>query len=313
MRRFVAFLFLNIQLTTLAQSVKTSNPDSITFNLQDVRNFWTAYDLLATASSQADSLAVINNQYLAKASRGLELYRDMSGSNAGSFLEVIRRHPALLRSIRSNTLAISTKQRPIVDGARKLKAIYPGSVFPELFFCVGKFEVAGNRTNDILYIGTELTCLSNDSPLDEIANPYLKAGVMRFDKLDAVCLHEIVHFQQQLSPKNNLELALVEGGAEFITHYLTGKSTMQAVFDQMNPTLEKAIQSEFTLQAGKPIEARWFLAMGDAQRKRPGMLGYVVGFRLCENYYRKARNKQEALRNITTLSNPQTILKANGY
>ncbi|GAB3017767.1 hypothetical protein GCM10027185_12940 [Spirosoma pulveris] len=53
-----------------------------------------------------------------------------------------------------------------------------------------------------------------------------------------VCLHEIVHYLQKLVAKTNIEYALV-GGAEFVAHHLTGKSTMQTAFDQMNPALEK--------------------------------------------------------------------------
>ncbi|SOD97597.1 gliding motility protein GldB-related protein [Spirosoma fluviale] len=313
MRLLVAFLFVNLSLTTFAQSFKTSKPDSIRFNIQDVSNFWSAYDQLPKAASHADSLQIITNEYLNKASRGLELYREMSGSNAESFLEVIRKHPKLLQSIRANTLAISTQQEPLLKGVRKLKNIYPSSVFPELFFCVGKFEVAGNRTADILYIGTELTCLSKDSPRDEITNPYIKKSAGNFDDLDVVCLHEIVHYQQKLVAKTNIEQALVEGGAEFIAHHLTRKSTMQALFDQMNPALEKEIWSEFTPQANKPIDANWFLALGDEQKKRPGMLGYLIGFRICERYYKKAKDKQAALRNIITLSEPQAILEGTGY
>lgn len=313
MRLLVTFLFIHLHVAAFAQSVKTANPDSIQFNTQDISHFWSAYDQLAKATSHTDSLQIITNQYLGKASRGLDLYRNMSGSNAESFLDVIRNHPKLLQSMRANTLAIPTQKASVVKGARKLKAIYPPGVFPELFFCIGKFEVAGNRTDDILYIGAELTCLSKDSPRDEIAIPAIRKAAGTFDKLEAVCLHEIVHYQQKLAPKTNIELALVEGGAEFIAHYLTGKSTMQAVFDQMTPTLEKAIQSEFALQGNKPVDAKWFLAIEDEKQKRPGMLGYVIGFRICESYLKKARDKQEALRNIITLSNPQAILAGSGY
>jgi hypothetical protein len=313
MRLFVAFLFIHLTIVASAQSVKTSNPDSLRFNTQDITNFWSAYDQLAKAKSHTDSVQIIDMYYLGKASKGLEQYRELSGSNAESFLDVIRKHPNLLQSIRANTLAISRQKETVVKGARKLKALYPSSIFPELFFCVGKFEVAGSRAKDILYIGAELTCLAKDSPRDELTNPYIKAAAGTVDKLDAVCLHEIAHYQQKLDPKTNIELALVEGGAEFITHYLSGESTMQSVFDQMNPALEKAIQAEFAPQANKPIDAKWFLALGDEKLKRPGMLGYVIGFRICERYLKQAKDKQAALRNIITLSNPQSILTESGY
>ncbi len=225
----------------------------------------------------------------------------------------IRKHPMLLRSIRSTSIAIPTYKPSIMAGAKKLEQIYPASVFPELFFCVGKFEVAGNRTDDVLYIGVELTALTKDSPRTEIQNPYLRASALTFDRLDVVCLHEIAHYQQKLDAKTNLELAMKEGGAEFIAHYLTGRSTMQSVFETVNPALERTIWGEFASQLDKPIDARWFLAMGDAELNRPGMLGYVIGYRICEAYYNRAQNKAKALISIISLTNPKAIYEGSRY
>lgn len=313
MRFLVLFFLVLSNLNVLSQSIKTTNPDSIKFNVDDVINFWSTFDQLSQVSTKADSLQIIDHSYLVKASRGLRLFLQMSNSDANSYLNVIRKYPKILGSMRANMLTIPTIKKQVLAGAAKLKKVYPTSIFPELFFCVGKFEVAGNREKDILYIGSEMTCLSKDTPRDEITNTYTRATLVNFTSLDAVCLHEITHYQQKLTAKTNLEAALVEGGAEFVTHFLTGKSSMQATFDLMNPALEKAIWAEFSPEMNKPIDAKWFLAVGDERLKRPGSLGYVIGFRLCENYYRKAKDKQEALRNIISLQNPQVIYQEAGY
>ncbi len=312
MKFIYGMAFLLASFAGLAQSFETTNPDSLKINSQDILNFWSAYDRLATAKSVTDSLKIIEQNYVQKATRGLKLYQQLSNSDAGSFLAAIRTHPRLLQSIRATTLAIPTYNQSIREGARKLKQIYPASGFPELFFCVGKFEVAGNRTDDVLYIGVELTCLSQESPRDELI-PYMRAAAGTFDQVDVVCLHEMVHYQQKLAPKTNLEAALVEGGAEFIAHYLTGKSTMQVVFDRVDAALEKTIWHEFASQLDKPVDAKWFLANADVERNRPGMLGYVVGYRICEAYYNKAANKAEALKAIISLSNPREIYEISGY
>ena len=128
-----------------------------------------------------------------------------------------------------------------------------------------------------------------------------------------VCLHEMVHYQQKLDPKTNLEAALVEGGAEFIAHYLTGKSTMQAVFDRVDSSLEKTIWHEFSPQVDKPVDAKWFLATADVGRNRPGMLGYVMGYRICEAYYNQAPDKAAALKAIIGLGNPRAIYEESSY
>ncbi|SFE28039.1 DUF2268 domain-containing putative Zn-dependent protease [Spirosoma endophyticum] len=312
MKRILYFAFLVAHLAASAQSFQTTNPDSLKINTKDIVNFWVAYDRLATVKTTADSLKIVDQFYLRKATRGLKLYQELSRSDASSFLAAICTHPRLLQSIRATTLAIPTYKPSILQGAHKLKQIYPASGFPELFFCVGKFEVAGNRTNDILYIGVELTCLTKDSPRDELI-PYMQAAAGTIDQVEVVCLHEMVHYQQQLDPKTNLEAALVEGGAEFIAHYLTGKSTMQSVFDRVDSSLEKTIWAEFSRQLDKPVDSYWFLATGDAARQRPGMLGYVMGYRICEAYYRKAPDKAAALQSIIRLRNPRAIYEGSGY
>ena len=312
MKLLLYIALLLIPSPGLAQSVQTTNPDSLKINTQDIVHFWTAYDHLATLKTTADSLKVIEQDYLRPASRGLKLYQQLSNSNAASFLTAIRTHPRLLQSIRASSLAIASYKPAIQRGAHQLKQIYPASGFPELFFCVGKFEVAGNRTNDILYIGVELTCLTKDSPRDELI-PYMKAAAGTFDQVEVVCLHEMVHYQQKLDPKTNLEAALVEGGAEFIAHYITGKSTMQSVFDRVDSSLEKTVWAEFSRQLDKPVDAYWFLATGDAARNRPGMLGYVLGYRICEAYYHRAPDKAAALQSIISLSNPRAIYEGSGY
>lgn len=312
MKFSLPIVLLFVSLAASAQS-RTSNPDSLNINVSDVVNFWSAYDQLAKANSHADSVRIMDQAYLQKGTRGLKLYQKLSSSTPADFVAVVRKYPNLLRSIRATSLSIPSYRKPILAGVRKLKQLYPASVFPELFFCMGKFEVAGNRTDDVLYIGAELNTLTSQSPREELTNPYIQSAAGTVDRLEAVCLHEIAHFQQKLDPKTNLEAALVEGGAEFVARFITGKSTMQSVFDQLTPELERSLKQEFSTEMNKPIDAKWFLAMGDSTRNRPGMLGYVVGYRICEAYYKKARNKTEAIRAIITLENHQQIFSQSGY
>lgn len=42
-------------------------------------------------------------------------------------------------------------------------------------------------------------------------------------------------------------------------------------------------------------------------------LGYFVGARICEAYYEQAADKQQAIRDLMFVSDPQAILEASGY
>ncbi len=296
-----------------AQTSFTTDPDKLAYNVSDVVSFWAAYDQLANAKTHADSVRIMDEAYLQKGTRGFKLYQKLSSSTPEQFVDVVRKHPKLLRSIRASSLSIPQYRKAVVAGARKLKQLYPDAKFLELFFCMGKFEVSGSREGDVLYIGAELNSLTDESPKDELTNPYIRANAGTIDRLKAVCLHETAHYQQKLTPKNHLEAALVEGGAEFVALHITGKSTMQPVFDQMTPELEQAIKREFTAVMEKPIDAKWFLAYGDPATNRPGMLGYVIGFRICEAYYKQATDKAAAIRNIISLENYREIYEKSGY
>lgn len=312
MKLSLAITLMLVSTIVSAQSFRTSNPDSLKINSSDIVNFWSAYDKLATAKSNEDSTLIIEQNYLQIGTYGLKQYQEASHSNAGSFLQAIRTHPQLLKSMRLTTLSIPTYRNRIINGAKKLKQIYPGSVFPEIFFVIGKFEVGGSKFENFLYVGAELLGLAKDSPLDEL-NPHARSGINTVDKLDVICLHEMVHYQQKLSPKTNMEQALIEGGAEFIANKLTGKSTMQPVFDQIDAKKEKVIWHEFAQHMNDPMEAKWFLATGDQKLKRPGMLGYLIGFRICEAYHDKAKNKSQALKDIIMLTNPQKLYQQSNY
>lgn len=302
-----------ICVAAYGQTSFTTDPNKLRYNVSDVINFWAAYDQLAKATTHADSVRIMDEGYLQKGTRGFKLYQQLSSSTPDQFVAVVQKHPKLLRCIRASSLSIPRYRNTVVASAKKLKQLYPDAQFPELFFCIGKFEVSGSREGDVLYIGVELNSLTAKSPKDELTNPYIRANAGTIDRLEAVCLHETAHYQQKLTPKTNLEAAMTEGGAEFVALHLTGKSTMQPVFDQITPELEQAIKREFTTVMEKPIDAKWFLAFGDPATNRPGMLGYVIGYRICEAYYKKATNKTEAIRNIITLDNYREIYEKSGY
>jgi hypothetical protein len=43
------------------------------------------------------------------------------------------------------------------------------------------------------------------------------------------------------------------------------------------------------------------------------MLGYFIGYRICEEYYRNSTNKEAALRRIIELKNPTEIYHKSKY
>ena len=282
-------------------------PDSLRVDWSDVTRFWQTYDLLATASSRADSLQLVETYYLAPASAGLRAYAEAAHATAADLLAAWRTHKRYLAAIRPATLQIEQQQPAIQQAARGLKKMYPSATFPTIYFAIGKFEVGGTAFDQSLYIGAELKCANAHPPLEEI-RPELRAAVSSVESSSTACIHEVIHTQQKLqTSQTNLEGALREGAAEYLAYRLTGRlgaATAFAYGKQHTPQIRQL----FAQEADQPIAAKWFLATPDATSHLPGALGYYVGFKICEAYYAQAPDKAAALRQLVALSQPNELL-----
>jgi len=47
--------------------------------------------------------------------------------------------------------------------------------------------------------------------------------------------------------------------------------------------------------------------------KKPGDLGYWVGYRIVKSYYQRAADKRRALREILEMTDPKTFLAKSGW
>ena len=299
--------FAHAQTVPLTQS----NPDSLRVVWADVDRFWRVYDQLPTATATADSLAIIQTGYLNPATPGLRAYVEAANATAADFLRAIRTHRTYLNAIRPATLKIGQQRPAMVRAARKLKKAYPAVTFPSLYFAVGKFEVGGSQLGNILYVGAELKCATPAPPLSELP-PGMRGGISSVEAVSTVCVHEMLHAHQQLqNAQTNLEGALREGAAEYVAFRLTGRLGAANAFTYAKQH-EAEVRRQFALEADQPIVAKWFLASPNAVAKQPGALGYYVGFRICEAYYKQARDKKAALQTIITLSN-MPALTAQGH
>jgi hypothetical protein len=312
MKRTIIFLFFVVTLNSSeAQAYKTSDPDSIKIITTDITNFWDTFDRLSNARTLSDSIEIIQKYYLDKASYGLQEYVKASNSTPKDFSKAIKSHRNYLESIRKTTTSIQDYKNSIVDAAKKLKSMYPLATFPQIYFVMGKFEVRGSEFTNFLYIGAELMCASANSPLE--INKDLKPQILPINDIATVCIHEIIHYQQKYQdPKNILEEALIEGGADFITKQITGKATAQSCFDYGYKN-EKQLWTEFKSQDSSQDYRKWFVDLPDTIHDRPGMLGYFIGYRICEQYYRNSTSKNRALKEIIGLNNPLEIYKKSKY
>ncbi len=272
----------------------TTNPDSAHIITSDINNFWRAFDLLQNQKATDDSLKVIKSIFVDNASEGLRQYMKAANCYEAQYLETIRKRRTDYLAIREKTEAIAGKKPLIMQYLRKFKTLYPALKIPVICFTIGKFEVGGTQFDNTLYIGCEMDA--------EIGVDILPQTI-----------HELAHFQQKdQSPATNLELAMIEGGAEFVNYQVTGKRTIPATW-AYGIANEKGLWKDFRPEKDSAINMKWFRDVPDKAKNRPGSLAYFIGFRVCEAYLKSHKNRKLALKELIEMKDPKKIFLTSSY
>ena len=276
------------------QDQVTTKADSARIITSDIDHFWRAFDLLQTQHTTADSLKAIETIFVRHASEGLRQYMKAANCYATSYLDAIRKRKTDYLKIRDSTETLAGKKKLIVQYLRKFKYLYPSLKIPVICLTIGKFEVGGSQFGNTLYIGSEVDLLRNVD-------------------ITAQTIHELAHFQQKdQNPMTNLDLAMIEGGAEFVCYQVTGKRTLSSTW-AYGLTHERFLWNEFQPKMDSAIDMKWFQDVTDPATGRPGSLGYFIGFKICESYLQDHRKKKTALIELIEMDNPKKIYLSSLY
>jgi hypothetical protein len=77
--------------------------------------------------------------------------------------------------------------------------------------------------------------------------------------------------------------------------------------------MKKILWADFKNQDTSQNFLKWFVNIPDTSHHGPGMLGYFIGYRICEEYYRNSTKKADALRKIIELKGPAEIYQKSKY
>ncbi len=133
--------------------------------------------------------------------------------------------------------------------------------------------------------------------------------------------HELTHFQQAKTqgfqhylglyaqPDNMLGIVLREGGAEFETFDLVRKRPygQYRQFEGREAALWQRFQADLQAQ-----DVSFWLWNKDDEG-RPVALGYTLGYLICKAYYAQAADKDQAVRDILAMEDPEAFLAQSGY
>ncbi len=272
-----------------AQANFTQHPDSALFVTSDIPNFWRAFDMYKNDSSTNP----FGKYYIDPGTKGVKGFLPHRIVNAQNLYAVVKKRSRDYEAVRSNTLKISETETATRINFHTLKKIYSEAVFPPVYFVIGAYNSGGTFNEDGLFIGAEM-----QNNIQQI--PHIVA-------------HELIHFQQKNWPENPtlLQQSLTEGTADFIGEMISGKNINTVAMEYGNKN-EEALCREFVTVMDSTNYDDWLYHVS-GKDKRPNDLGYWMGYKISERYYKNATDKKMAIREMLDIKDVKGYLAKSGY
>ncbi len=280
-------------LTVLTISVRAQQPVIVS---TDVDHFWQAYDKIQATQDTVLQKKYLQELYFDKASPGLKALRQARRYEAKDYLDAIRLYPTFWASLRSASKPTVVQIKNITAAIGKLRAVYPPLRPAPIYFSVGAFRTNGTIRDGMVLIGVEMA-LSGRS-IDTMGLPaHLRTYYTTYhpsETIDLLCAHEYVHTQQKLPSDHLLANSLYEGVAEFISCLATGKpsTTPSFTFAAQN---EQRVRQKFQEDLFYPDRMYNWIWGTNRNELKERDLGYYIGYRMAETYYKKAGDKKRAI------------------
>lgn len=284
-----------------------ADPEGAKFVTSDVDLFWKAYAKLPTAE---DPAAFLDREYLDAGSVGLQDFipnRIQGGANLDA---VLRKYPRYFAAIRENTLKVASIEPEARQAFRNLKRLYDDAIFPDVYFVVGSLDSGGTATSNGLLLGVDMFGCGPGVPLDEM-DAWHRAVLHPYTVLPNIIAHELIHFQQKHEGTTLLAKAFHEGSADLVASLISNGNFNAVTYDYgyaHEAELWKAFQAEM-----RGTDASKWLYGSSRRDGHPADLGYFMGFRIAQAYYRRSADKKRAVRDILASGDFERILKDSHY
>ncbi len=308
MKKIILLAFIaSIALNTKAQ---------IVIHTEDITHFWQAFDSIRTTNDEEKQIFFLQKYYLTQASEGLKYTLKPSyleGNNtysARDWFKYISENKEKLQRIRPYTLSNLEEQKKILQIKFKyFKELYPPFERMDVYFVIGIGDFGGQVAGQKVIIGSEV--MAKDSP----------------DWGISIVLHEFVHTLQTLRNDVLLQHCILEGTADFVAELVNQRNLTQTYpggYIDFGNKNEKIVWEEFKKYiSSSEIDGKFYdWIYGSKGREISGVqmkdLGYFMGYTICKAYYKNAKNKKQALKEIIEwdLSTPEKsrqFLLKSGY
>lgn len=287
----------------------------------DIDHFWDAFDHLEKCKTFKDSVRSFQERYIDKATDGFLDFLSLRRFTAEEYTRIVARFPKFYNSIRANTYEVKKAVPLIEEVFAGFKKLYPGFKPFKVCFAIGTIRTGGTTSKDFVLIGTEITTSTKNNDLTELINTAM-GKVLAGDsdvvqKIKNIIAHECVHTQQLFAPDSTAEkcdllyASLMEGSCDFIGELVAGNQ-INKVAQEYGNAHEATLWKEFSSELCNKSIDNW-LYNYSLVKDRPADLGYYIGYKICQAYYNRQADKQQAITDMLEMKDPKKFLELSGY
>jgi hypothetical protein len=311
MRQLVRLVLGGVGLLSCAQCTHPiRRVEDVQLVTTDIDHFWAAY--LAAQRDTARAAQIFRAHYFANASPGLREYHTRKyHDNDQEFARAILRLPRYYASVRPTTLSVAGQKPRIVAALRRLQQFYPPVRFSNIYFVMGGFAGSTAQPPGLL-IGADQLANGPDVDTAELSLVQRNRCAAVAD-MPYLVTHELIHNNQQPYGGTLLSAAIREGMADFIAELVTGSLGTDARLHTYGNAHERELWQAFKSEMRAPITKNWLYNPSQETPTRPCDLGYYVGYKICQAYYARATDKQQAVADMLTADDFDVFLRQSGY
>lgn len=273
---------------SFGQATLTKKVEDAVFVQSDIDKFWKAFDLIEKEKNPFI-------EYLETGSIGLKDFIPYRIESPKYLLKTVKSRIEDYKSVRSKTDSLQFLENTIRNQYKSFKELNPDAVFPPVYFVIGAFNAGGGVTENGLIIGVEVA-------KDDFLN------------IESFVIHELVHFNQNYSTKpigqaTLLEKSIVEGSADFLTSLIMKRDYKVEYAEEHIDELCK----DFVEIMNETKFHGWLYGSKGKKEGRPNDLGYWMGFKITEAFYRNSADKNQAIHEILNIKDFEAFMKKSGF
>lgn len=284
-----------------------------TIETKDIDNFWIAFDKLKSATTQNDSIEIIQTNYIDQSTEYFKEFIRLRNFTAEEYVKLIGKYPKFWNSIRKETEKVKYRKAEIEKVLDIYEKTLPNFKRPNVCFAIGCLRTGGTVSDNLILIGTEISASTLETEKSELS-PWLKSVIGTFGDIVSMVSHETIHTQQKMGKlKNLVEFTINEGVADFLSEKIAGfniNKTSFAYGQKNDCILRQDFIKDFS--KSKTDISNW-LYNGSKSIDRPADLGYYIGYKIAEEYYNRSKDKTKAISILLDRKNYMKIFKKSDY